>query len=135
MMWSEYNRSVRVCPLLERLDEMLSVAREHATQSIKSFVHLPNERSPALAPGPWHLEKSAQRAALAAAPLALALAVRAALSGQRLAGRLEQLSLARGVDVVAERDERFLRRRRAVCRCDVPKEEGRLVTEPRGTQD
>ena len=52
MMWSEYNRFVRVCPLLERLDELLSVAREHATQSIKAFVHLPKERSPALAPGP-----------------------------------------------------------------------------------
>ena len=52
MMWSEHNRFVRVCPLLERLDELLSVAREHATQSIKAFVHLPQERSPALAPGP-----------------------------------------------------------------------------------
>ena len=52
MMWSEYDRCVRVCPLLERLDEMLSVAHEHATQSIKAFVHLPKERSPALAPGP-----------------------------------------------------------------------------------
>ena len=47
MMWSEHNRFVLVCPLLE-----LSVAREHATQSIKAFVHLPQERSPALAPGP-----------------------------------------------------------------------------------
>ena len=37
---------MRVCPLLERLDEMLSVAHEHATQSIKAFVHLPKERSP-----------------------------------------------------------------------------------------
>ena len=52
MMWSENNRFVRVCPLLERLDELLSVAREHATQTIKAFVHLPKERSPALAPGP-----------------------------------------------------------------------------------
>ena len=52
MMWSEYNRFVRVCPLLERLDELLSVAREHATQSIKAFVHLTQERSPAPAPGP-----------------------------------------------------------------------------------
>ena len=47
MMWSEHNRFVLVCTLLE-----LSVAREHATQSIKAFVHLPQERSPALAPGP-----------------------------------------------------------------------------------
>ena len=51
-MWSEHNRFVRVCPLLEWLDELLSVAREHATQSIRAFVHLPQERSPALAPGP-----------------------------------------------------------------------------------
>ena len=41
MMTREYNRFVRVCPLLERLDELLSVAREHATQSIKAFVHHP----------------------------------------------------------------------------------------------
>ena len=47
MMWSEHNRFVLVCTLLE-----LSVAREHATQSIKAFVHLPKERSPALAHGP-----------------------------------------------------------------------------------
>ena len=40
MMWSEHNRFVLVCTLLE-----LSVARE-------AFVHLPQERSPALAPGP-----------------------------------------------------------------------------------
>ena len=46
-MRSEHNRFVRVCPLLE-----LSVAREQATQSIKAFVHLAQERSPALAPGP-----------------------------------------------------------------------------------
>ena len=51
MMWSEHNRFVLVCTLLE-----LSVAREHATQSIKAFEA--SIQRTFTSPGPWPLSKA-----------------------------------------------------------------------------